>query len=768
MTARMPLTRRRGRSGQWHVPTGRTSLECVSAPAPAPTGASAGTEWLEQSGSICSLLDASSEWINILDSHGRILSINEGGRRTLERKNIACRPGDDWAALWAGEARAEAGNAVRAAAMGESVRLIARRLNPDGDLSWWDIVLSPTPGADGAQTCVAAMSREVTDQKLAEEQLRWAANHDPLTMLPNRTLFQRQLDEAIAKAAASPGSFGLLLLDFDGFRRIDETPGLEAEDALMCEIASRLGAGIRRDDFVARLGDNEFAIILNSLVGDHDLTAAAEAIADRLNEPFFCDGRRLESQVVMGGSIFPQHGPSRLELMKNAQIALKAAEETELGTLRVFEAAMRREAQLRNSMLSLAEYALREKRMEPYYQPKVDLRNGTLYGFEALLRWRHPTLGIQPPDTIQAAFQDDRLAVAISDRMIELVLRDMRRWIDQGLEFGHVAINAAAAEFRRGDFAERLLDQLDAAGIPPALLQLEVTETVFLGRGSEHVVQALKTMSAAGIQIALDDFGTGFASLSHLKQFPVDTLKIDRSFVRELHEDSSDEAIVRAIVGLGRSLGVSVVAEGIETPAQSAYLRKHRCAYGQGYLFGAAEAAGCVPAIIEKFDRRARERPKIASTEALPVAAPAGGPVRAPVHGNIYIVDDDCEVRNSTRFMLEILGFRCRTFASGADFLGALLQLEPGCILLDVQMAGLSGFQVLSELKWMNLAWPVIVITGDLSSSLGADAMAAGAHALVAKPFDEVELQGILARALQDSAPNGVRSDKLTPLFIGR
>ncbi|HYI38906.1 MAG TPA: EAL domain-containing protein [Allosphingosinicella sp.] len=766
----MPLTGRRGwssrASGRWNAAKGRASLERCPVAARAPTEAAADAERLEQSGSLCTLLDASGEWISILDLQGRILSINEGGRKALLRKNISCRPGDDWAAFWAGEARTEAGDAVRSAAAGKSVRLIARRLDPDGTVSWWDIVVSPMRGADGAKACVAAMAREVTDQKVAEERLRWAANHDPLTMLPNRMFFQRQLDEAIAKAAASPGSFGLLLLDLDGFNWVDETIGIEAEKALMGEIASRLGAGIRRDDFVARLGDNEFALILGSIVGEEDLTAVAEAISDRLNAPFFCDSRRLECQIVMGGSIFPQHGPGRLELMKNARIALKAAKATERGNPRIFEAAMRSEAQCRNSMLSLAEYALRENRMEPYYQPKVDLRNGTLYGFEALLRWRHPRLGTQLPDTIKAAFQDDRLAVAISDRMIELVLRDMRRWIDRGLAFGHVAVNAAAAEFKRGDFAERLLAQLDAAGIPPALLQLEVTESVFLGRGSEHVVQALKTMSAAGIQIALDDFGTGFASLSHLKQFPVNTLKIDRSFVRDLHEDTGDEAIVRAIVGLGRSLGVSVVAEGIETPAQSAYLRKHLCAYGQGYLFGAAEAAGSVPAIIEKFDRRARAQPRIAATGALPVSAPMGGPARAPEHGNIYIVDDDCEVRNSTRFLLETMGYRCRTFASGADFLRVLFQLQPGCILLDVRMAGLSGFQVLRELKWMNLAWPVIVITGDLSGSTGASAMAAGAYALVAKPFDEVELQGILARALQALIPIGVAPTRLTPPFI--
>lgn len=751
MITRLPLVGRGGRPGRalpsWIAARNGTPLKEPAVVERATRVVPAGTEWLGQADSLCRLFDASSELVAILDSRGRILSLNEGGRKALEREKVRCRVGDAWAAFWAVEARTEAAKAVRAAVGGGSARFTARRRNPDGAISWWDIVLSPLPGAGGPPFSVAAISRDVTDQKVAEEQLRWAADHDPATMLPNRALFQRQLESEIGRAAAASGSFGLLLLDLEGFKCANDTPGLAAEDALMCDVVSRLRAGIRRNDFVARLGDDEFAIILGDIAAADDLTAAAEAIFDRLGEPFFQEGRRVECQATIGASIFPQHGSSRLELMKNAGTALYTAKATARGTLRIFEAALRCEMQRLNSMVSLARYALREGRVVPFYQPKVDLRSGALYGFEALLRWSHPTMGTQLPETIQAAFEDDRLSVALSDRMIALVLRDMRRWIDQGIEFGHVAVNAAAAEFRRGDFAERLLGQLRAAAIPPALIHLEVTETVFLGRGSEHVLRALKTMSAAGIQIALDDFGTGYASLSHLKQFPVSTIKIDRSFIRDLHEDAGDEAIVRTLVSLGQSLGVNVVAEGIETPAQSAYLRKHLCAYGQGYLFGAAEGAVDVPALIDRFARR---------TPALPKAQPRGdrvappfdtGPAGAAGRRNVYIVDDNREVRDSTRYTLQTMGYQCRTFASGADFLGVLLQLEPGCILLDVRMDGLSGLQVLVELKWMNLAWPVIVVSGELTNPVVAMAKAEGALALVAKPFDDLQLQRTLAEA---------------------
>jgi EAL domain-containing protein (putative c-di-GMP-specific phosphodiesterase class I) len=257
-------------------------------------------------------------------------------------------------------------------------------------------------------------------------------------------------------------------------------------------------------------------------------------------------------------------------------------------------------------MLSLAADALKDDLIRPFYQPKVDLRTGRLDGFEALLRWEHPVRGIQAPDTISAAFHDPELAAEISDRMIDGVMSDMRRWADTGVQFGHVAINAAAAEFRRGDFAEKVLERLERANLPASYLQLEVTETVFLGRGAEHVQEALKALSAEGIQIALDDFGTGYASLSHLNHFPVNVIKIDRSFISNLETSDHDAAIVRAVINLGRSLGIKIVAEGIETEKQSDFLRRHRCHLGQGYLYAKALPADAVSTLIHEWPCRDR------------------------------------------------------------------------------------------------------------------------------------------------------------------
>jgi EAL domain-containing protein (putative c-di-GMP-specific phosphodiesterase class I) len=287
-------------------------------------------------------------------------------------------------------------------------------------------------------------------------------------------------------------------------------------------------------------------------------------------------------------------------------MALYAAKAQELGRIAVFQPAMRAAMQKRTSELSLARRALREDLILPVYQPKVELGSGKLVGFEALLRWKYPGRGLQVPETIAAAFEDYELARELTDRILAGVLRDMRGWLDRGIQFGHVAVNAAAADFKQKDFAERLLERLDAAAVPHEKLQVEVTETVFLGRGAEHVERALKTLSASGIRIALDDFGTGYASLSHLKQFPVDVVKIDRSFLRDVREDAHNAAIIKTVVSLGRSLQLDVVAEGVETPQQEAFLVSQGCRLGQGFLYGKAAPAERLPDLIRSWPEKLR------------------------------------------------------------------------------------------------------------------------------------------------------------------
>jgi diguanylate cyclase (GGDEF)-like protein/PAS domain S-box-containing protein len=543
-----------------------------------------------------SIFEISPDCIAIMDLDGRILDANAAGKSSNRLRD---RFGSRRVA--AGGRREGSRLALAEAQAGRVGRFSHKERGSSG--KWWDVLIAPLRDGEGKPTKLVSIARDITQQKQAEERAYWVANHDSLTGLPNRTLMQETLERAVEQAVTGP-SFSLLLLDVDDFKRVNDMFGHDGGDALLCAFAARLQACLRPEDHVFRLGGDEFALLLTGTSRHEEIDAFAERMFENLAEPCIHAGRMLDLRASVGAAIWSEHGRNRSELMKNADIALYAAKAAGRKTLKLFAPAMRDEVQRRASMLSLARSALQDDRILPFYQPKVNLRTGEIVGFEALLRWRQPGRGIQLPCTIAAAFEDPALAAEISDRIIDGVIADVRRWQEAKLGFGHVAVNAAAAEFRRGDFAERLLARLGAAGLPTTALQVEVTESVFVGRGAECVERALKRLSHAGMQIALDDFGTGYASLSHLQQFPVDTIKIDQSFVQGLGTSGGNQAIIDAVLSLGRSLGITVVAEGIETAAQEQALLRLRCQYGQGYLYGRAVPAAEVAALLARPDIR--------------------------------------------------------------------------------------------------------------------------------------------------------------------
>jgi diguanylate cyclase (GGDEF)-like protein len=414
--------------------------------------------------------------------------------------------------------------------------------------------------------------------------------------LPNRAVLQSELEQSTN--ADRSNSFALLMLDIDNFKLVNDAFGHDAGDALLCAFAERLQKAVPRQNLVARLGGDEFAIILDAHSSD-EVAAVADKIFAELGHPFVHNGRVLECKASIGASFFPRDGVGRSELMKAADIALYCAKAAGRGQLKVFHQSMRNDVQSRNSMIFLARRALASDDVVPYYQPKVRIRTGDIVGFEALLRWRDAGGRLRTPEKLHAAFEDPLLSAALSDRMIEKTLYDIRNWLDQGVEFGHVAINAAAAAFRSGRLADELLERLQQKGIPTRCLQIEVTETVFLGRGAGHVKHALRRLSAEGVRIALDDFGTGYASLAHLMQFPVDALKIDKSFISGLGRKIDEaDAITKAIVNLGQTLGIEIVAEGIETQEQAIHLIGLGCQVGQGYFYSKAIPAEMLAASL--------------------------------------------------------------------------------------------------------------------------------------------------------------------------
>jgi diguanylate cyclase (GGDEF)-like protein/PAS domain S-box-containing protein len=452
----------------------------------------------------------------------------------------------------------------------------------------------------GKLSRVLVTTRDVTEERTAEERIRFAAHHDALTGLPNRAKFGEQLETAIARARQAGSDLALVLLDVDDLKETNDTIGHDAGDIVLRTLGTRLRDALGEEATLARLGGDEFAAVIESRDDTQQVIARVRAALQAVREPLSHDGRILDCHATAGGSIFPAHGATATELLKAADIALYAAKAQYRGGLLMFEPPMRADLQRRSSMLSIARDVIRDDQIMPFYQPKVALGTGRVCGFEALLRWQHPTFGPQAPATIAAAFEDFELAQGLSERMLGAIVGDMQRWLDAGLDFGRIAFNRAPAEFRRDDLTDRILGRLERAGVPFDRLELEVTETVFVGRGAECVASMLETFSRAGVHIALDDFGTGYASLTHLKAFPVHTIKIDRSFISHIDRDAGDAAIVDAVVALGHRLGMTVVAEGIETEDQARYLLGQGCDVGQGFWFGHSVPRDEVPAILHR------------------------------------------------------------------------------------------------------------------------------------------------------------------------
>lgn len=457
--------------------------------------------------------------------------------------------------------------------------------------------------SNGSAVRIIGSLQNVTSQKEYEQKLEWAARFDPLTNLPNRSKFSEKLQEAIDHAALRDRIALLIVIDVDRFKHINDQLGHDAGDALLQEIASRLQAAVPLSATVARLGGDEFAAIIPNLKASDNPASLAENIISRLAGPFHFNGRQLDVSLSAGAAIALMDGKTPDELHKSADLALYAAKKHGPGELRCFKKSYREEAALETQMLAHARSALGDGQIIPYYQPKVSFRTGECTGFEALLRWNYQGRD-RLPGEISAALEDPGLSVQITDAMLDRVILDMQRWADAGHSFGRISVNGASGDFRAGDFDERILSRLARAGLPPSTIELEVTENVFLSRHAKNVEKILETLSKEGVTITLDDFGTGYASLIHLKQYPVDIVKIDRSFITRLDSGGTeDNAIVDAVIELARKLEIATVAEGVETVHQASLLALRGCDLGQGFLFGHPQPAARVPDLLSKWNR---------------------------------------------------------------------------------------------------------------------------------------------------------------------
>ena len=426
---------------------------------------------------------------------------------------------------------------------------------------------------------------DISEQKAVEERIRHMAHHDPLTGLPNRLHLQITLEQAIASARRNKGEVVLMFIDLDRFKIINDTLGHNIGDGLLVEVGRRLRACVRESDLVARLGGDEFVV---ALTDDGSVKAAAhvaEKILAEVSQPYLVEEHPLRTTPSIGISLFPQDGNSIDELMKCADTAMYHAKAAGRGQFHYYTENMNRGTRERLSLENSLHQALEREEFTVFYQPQADLASKQLVGAEALIGWMHPERGLLPPDEFISVAEETGLILPIGEWVLRQVCNQIRRWREAELPPFTVAVNLSARQFRQNHLAERIQSILEETGVDPAAIDLEITEGTTMER-AEVSVTVLQALHDLGLGITIDNFGTGYSSLSYLKRFPVDKLKIDRSFVRDIPDDPNDVAITRAVIQMAASLGLKVVAEGVETDDQLNSLRDWGCDILQGYWYG--------------------------------------------------------------------------------------------------------------------------------------------------------------------------------------
>ena len=450
---------------------------------------------------------------------------------------------------------------------------------------WMSASYRPQYDSKGNVTGIIGRVLDLTDRKRAEQQMEYQAYHDSLTGLANRRLFQEHLTLAIALAQRKRRPVAVLYLDLDHFKVVNDSLGHTLGDGLLREISTRLKTSVREGDVVARVGGDEFTIVLQELEKKEDVAAMAQRVLRVVAEPIDVEGQRLYITTSIGITVYPEDGEDAETLLKNADNAMYRAKAVGRNTYEMSTQELSRSMQERLTLESGLHQAMERNEFEVYYQPQIDIRTMRIVGMEALLRWRHPDRGLMTPGSFLSVAEERGFIVLIGDWVLRTALHQAKAFRDMGFPDFRVAVNLSARQFRELSLIDSIESAVKQSKLDPSSLELEITESVAM-ENVDLTFKVLERLRRTGISIAIDDFGMGHSSLSYLKKFPIDCLKIDRNFVEDLPDRFEDAAIVRSVIELAQGLNLRVVAEGVETKPQLDFLREHGCREVQGFYFG--------------------------------------------------------------------------------------------------------------------------------------------------------------------------------------
>ncbi len=553
-----------------------------------------------QMGKLSRALEQTADVVLITDRQGIIEYVNRSfvcttgftKQESIGRKTSILKSGEQsnefYAGLW------------RTIINGEVFNDVFINKKKDGTIYHEQKTITPLKDSHGEITHFVATGKDITERMQTQQRLQFLAHHDALTELPNRALYLDRLEQAVTRAPWHGRLVAALFIDLDRFKTINDTLGHEVGDRLLQELGRRLLLSIREGDTVARLGGDEFAILLDDIASEKDVSGVAQKILDTLSPPFVIDGRDLYVTASIGISLYPNDGNQPGILLRNADIAMYRAKDLGKNNCQFYSADLSARAFERLTLENSLRHALEREEFVLYYQPQLNTELGKITGVEALIRWDHPEFGMIKPHDFVFLLEETGLIVPVGEWVLLTACKQLKQWHLAGFADLHVSVNFSSRQCDEESIVEVVGRALLAGGIAPEFLELEITESLLM-RNARSVVDALEQLSRMGVRLAIDDFGTGYSSLSYLKRFPIDTLKIDRSFVRDIATDPDDVAIVKAIIAMGKTLKLRVVAEGVETTEQWNFLKQKNCDVVQGYLLNEPMSAASLEAWLTAF-----------------------------------------------------------------------------------------------------------------------------------------------------------------------